>query len=91
MIKTIGKWYYVGSALEPGGLRVRIAHHARIAARPHWHIDYLRRHTPLTGVCTALIQCTVTVLCSSPPYTGKSCPVCECLSKKSPLLSLRWR
>ena len=41
---------YVGSALGPGGLRARIAHHARIAARPHWHIDYLRRHAPLTEV-----------------------------------------
>ncbi len=41
---------YVGSALGPGGLRARIDHHARIAARPHWHIDYLRRHAPLTEV-----------------------------------------
>ena len=41
---------YVGSALGPGGLRARIAHHARIAARPHWHIDYLRRHAPLSEV-----------------------------------------
>ena len=38
---------YVGSALGPGGLRARVAHHARFAARPHWHIDYLRRHAPL--------------------------------------------
>ena len=39
-----GDWVYVGSALGPGGLRARVAHHARIAVRPHWHIDYLRRH-----------------------------------------------
>ncbi len=41
---------YIGSALGPGGLRARLAHHARIAARPHWHIDYLRRHAPLTEI-----------------------------------------
>ncbi|MFZ4789362.1 MAG: GIY-YIG nuclease family protein [Candidatus Competibacteraceae bacterium] len=41
---------YVGSALGPGGLQARIAHHARMTVRPHWHIDYLRRHAPLTEV-----------------------------------------
>ncbi|MBK8751632.1 MAG: GIY-YIG nuclease family protein [Candidatus Competibacteraceae bacterium] len=55
MVGQLGEMYllpgcciYVGSALGPGGLRARVAHHARIAARPHWHIDYLRRHAPLT-------------------------------------------
>lgn len=38
-----GYYVYVGSALGPGGLRARLAHHARRAARPHWHIDHLRR------------------------------------------------
>jgi Uri superfamily endonuclease len=47
---TPGDWVYVGSALGPGGLRARVAHHARIARRPHWHIDYLRRHAVLTMV-----------------------------------------
>ncbi len=36
-------WYgYVGSALGPGGLRARVAHHLRHAARPRWHLDWLR-------------------------------------------------
>ena len=44
-------WYvYVGSAFGPGGLRARLAHHRKVAARPHWHVDYLRLHVPLTGV-----------------------------------------
>lgn len=44
-------WYlYVGSAFGPGGLRARIAHHRRRAERPHWHVDYLRRHTRLVAV-----------------------------------------
>lgn len=47
-------WYvYVGSAFGPGGVRARLAHHRQRTARPHWHIDYLRRHTQLEGVwCT---------------------------------------
>ena len=44
-------WYvYVGSAFGPGGVRARLAHHRRLAARPHWHIDYLRLHAALQCV-----------------------------------------
>ena len=35
-------WYlYVGSALGPGGLRARVARHARATKRVHWHIDHV--------------------------------------------------
>jgi Uri superfamily endonuclease len=37
-----GYYVYAGSAFGPGGIRARVAHHARISQRPHWHIDYLR-------------------------------------------------
>ena len=37
-----GYYVYTGSAFGPGGLKARIAHHAGISQRPHWHIDYLR-------------------------------------------------
>ena len=37
-----GFYVYVGSAFGPGGLAARIQHHRQVAARPHWHIDYLR-------------------------------------------------
>jgi Uri superfamily endonuclease len=37
-----GYYVYIGSALGPGGLKARIAHHTRISVHPHWHIDYLR-------------------------------------------------
>lgn len=40
---TPGFYVYVGSAFGAGGIRARLAHHTRIAQRPHWHIDYLRR------------------------------------------------
>ena len=30
-----GYYVYVGSAFGPGGLKARIAHHTRIAVRPH--------------------------------------------------------
>jgi Uri superfamily endonuclease len=42
-----GHYLYVGSAFGPGGLRARLAHHARVSARPHWHVDYLRRPAAL--------------------------------------------
>ena len=45
-----GCYVYVGSALGPGGVRARVGHHARLAARPHWHIDYLRRAATLRHV-----------------------------------------
>jgi Uri superfamily endonuclease len=44
-------WYiYVGSAFGTGGLRARISHHQRVARRPHWHVDYLRRRARLVAV-----------------------------------------
>jgi Uri superfamily endonuclease len=45
-----GAYLYVGSARGSGGLRARIAHHRRVTDRPHWHIDYLRRHARITMV-----------------------------------------
>jgi len=42
-----GYYVYVGSALGPGGLRARIAHHQKLSTRPHWHIDYLRAHAQI--------------------------------------------
>ena len=44
-------WYvYVGSAFGPGGVRARLAHHWKLAARPHWHVDHLRLHAALKRV-----------------------------------------
>jgi len=40
-----GFYLYVGSALGPGGVRARLAHHLKLSRRPHWHIDYLRAHS----------------------------------------------
>ena len=45
-----GCYVYVGSALGPGGVRARVGHHVRMMARPHWHIDYLRRAAALRHV-----------------------------------------
>jgi Uri superfamily endonuclease len=43
-------WYlYTGSALGPGGVGGRLAHHLRPVRRPHWHIDHLRLHLPVVG------------------------------------------
>jgi Uri superfamily endonuclease len=45
-----GFYVYIGSAFGPGGVRARIAHHCRRAARPHWHIDFLRVVARLTAI-----------------------------------------
>ncbi|MBI2087521.1 MAG: GIY-YIG nuclease family protein [Deltaproteobacteria bacterium] len=45
-----GSYVYVGSAFGPGGLRGRVRHHLRLARRPHWHVDYLRRILRLNEV-----------------------------------------
>jgi Uri superfamily endonuclease len=45
-----GFYLYVGSAFGPGGLAARIGHHRQVAARPHWHIDYLRAVCDLVTV-----------------------------------------
>lgn len=48
-----GVYCYVGSALGPGGLAARCRHHERLAARPHWHLDYLRPHCRIIGFWVA--------------------------------------
>lgn len=45
-----GFYVYVGSALGPGGVRARLAHHLKLSRRPHWHIDYLGAHTSVEEV-----------------------------------------
>lgn len=45
-----GFYVYLGSAFGPGGVRGRLAHHQRLAARPHWHIDYLRPYVQLAHI-----------------------------------------
>ena len=45
-----GFYVYVGSAFGPGGVRARLRHHLKQAARPHWHIDYLRPTTRLVEI-----------------------------------------
>jgi len=45
-----GFYTYVGSAFGSGGLKARINHHMKIARRPHWHIDYLRKEIDLIKI-----------------------------------------
>lgn len=57
-----GGWYaYAGSALGPGGLRARLARHARMQKRIHWHIDYLLESAQLMQswqiACPARLEC----------------------------------
>lgn len=41
---------YAGSAMGPGGLKSRLAHHLRPSPKPHWHIDYLKAHAPIKQI-----------------------------------------
>lgn len=44
-------WYgYWGSAHGPGGIAARVHHHLNLAARPHWHLDFLRPHGHIKAV-----------------------------------------
>ena len=45
-----GYYLYIGSAFGAGGIRSRVKHHARISARPHWHLDYIRPSLSLLSI-----------------------------------------
>jgi Uri superfamily endonuclease len=45
-----GFYFYVGSALGPGGIRARVARHLSLSKKPHWHIDFLRPHATIVEV-----------------------------------------
>jgi Uri superfamily endonuclease len=84
-----GFYVYVGSALGSGGVRARLAHHLKTSQRPHWHIDYLRRHTSLAEVwyCYdraswehAWAQCLGTLPGASVPLAGFGSSDCQCES-----------
>ena len=45
-----GYYLYIGSAFGAGGIRSRLKHHARISARPHWHLDYIRPGLALQSI-----------------------------------------
>jgi Uri superfamily endonuclease len=51
---SAGDYSYQGSAMGPGGLRARLRHHLLGTARPHWHIDWLRRYARVETIwfCT---------------------------------------
>lgn len=85
----MGFYVYVGSALGPGGVRARLAHHARSARRPHWHIDYLRAHTTLEEVWFCydrksrehhLARCFAAMRTASVPMAGFGSSDCDCES-----------
>jgi Uri superfamily endonuclease len=44
-----GEYLYVGSAQGPGGLKARLGRHLHGYGRCHWHIDWLRLATSVSG------------------------------------------
>jgi len=84
-----GFYVYVGSALGSGGVRGRLRHHLEPSSRPHWHIDYLRRHTALVEVwyCYDRVprehqwaRCVGTLPGLSIPLAGLGASDCQCES-----------
>lgn len=84
-----GFYVYVGSAHGSGGVRGRLMHHFEPSIRPHWHIDYLRRHTSLEEVwyCYDRVsrehqwaQCLGTRVGASIPLAGFGASDCQCES-----------
>jgi Uri superfamily endonuclease len=47
---TGGYLAYVGSAMGPGGLKSRLAHHLCPSPKPHWHIDYIKAHATIEQI-----------------------------------------
>jgi Uri superfamily endonuclease len=84
-----GIYLYVGSAHGPGGLRARLSHHLRPARRPHWHLDYLRRHcqvsriwysTALTGKECQWATAAGRIRSCRTPFPGFGASDCRCLT-----------
>lgn len=48
-----GAYLYLGSARGPGGLRARLARHARRGKRLHWHVDRITAHGALVSILAA--------------------------------------
>jgi len=44
-----GEYLYVGSAQGPGGLKARLGRHLLGYGRRHWHIDWLRPASSISG------------------------------------------
>lgn len=51
---TPGIYYYVGSALGPGGLAARVGRHLKASKKLRWHIDYLLEGQQITRVWTRM-------------------------------------
>ena len=48
-----GRYLYCGSARGPGGLKARLARHARRGKSPRWHVDQLTERGVITGIWVA--------------------------------------
>lgn len=84
-----GFYVYLGSAFGSGGLTSRLKHHKGISQKPHWHIDYLRKHCKLVAIwftCDTTkrehdwAQLFMNTAGTSIPLTGFGSSDCQCKS-----------
>jgi histidyl-tRNA synthetase len=77
-----GRYLYCGSANGPGGLKARLARHARRGKSLRWHIDQLTERGAVTGIWVARNgrECDlVAMLASLPtPVPGFGSSDCAC-------------
>ena len=71
-----GYYFYLGSALGPGGLPARLARHWRPGKLAHWHVDWVRQAAVLDGAWAMIsdvrLECRWAVAVASLPEA--SCP-----------------
>ena len=70
-----GTYLYAGSARGPGGIRARVARHARAKKRPHWHIDRLTMAARLLGVAGFPDRAECALIARLRSHPGVSVPV----------------
>lgn len=84
-----GYYFYVGSALGPGGVNARVSRHLKRIKTKHWHIDFLRN---IGSVVTIVVsyskkkkECKWASRlkaspCLSTPISGFGASDCACFS-----------
>ncbi len=83
-----GRYLYCGSAKGPGGLRARLARHARCRKNVHWHVDRLTRAGTIIGawVFPDGDECDLVAMLSECPVAMRGFGSSDCAQCASHLL-----
>lgn len=83
-----GRYLYCGSAYGPGGLKSRLARHARRGKSLHWHIDQLTEAGVVTGswIVRSGCECDLVAMLKSLPVPAPGFGSSDCVRCRSHLL-----